>query len=279
MLKQWKPYIICFYVLTAVSLVTATFVDLNLDVALNNPQSEFARWFEATGEMPSRLVTTVAGVLLFYLSEKPLLKIFGLVANFGGAAYLGAHLHRYFFKEMFSLPVGIVFGIGIGVIALYIGQYIHVSEQLKKPLIILCLTGIAVWFAQMCVIESVKIVWGRVRFRELLRQGSTDGFMPWYRPGGFTTSNEYKSFPSGHTAGAGVSYLMLLLPYVSPKWKQHKVWCFVIPLVYTGTVAFSRMVMGAHYLSDVTVGGMISFTAVIIAIKIIDKKFFLHFEE
>lgn len=279
MLKQWKPYILCFYILAVVSMVVATLMDLRLDVALNNPANEFARWFEATGEMPSRLVTTVAGVMLFYLCEKPLLKLFGLVANFGGAAYLGYHLHRYFFRETFSLPVGILFGVGVGVIALYLGQYMRVPDKLKKPLIVLCLAGIAVWFAQMCVIESVKIVWGRVRFRELLRQGSTDGFMPWYRPGGFTSSNEYKSFPSGHTAGAGVSFLMMLLPYVSPRWKQHKTWCFVIPLVYTGTVAFSRMMMGAHFLSDVTVGAIVAFTAVVLAIKIIDKKFFLHFEE
>jgi len=279
MLKQWKPFILCFYVLAAALLAVGTFVDLKLDVALNNPTSEFARWFEATGEMPSRLVTTVAGVMLFYLSEKPLLRIFGLVANFGGAAYLGEHLHRYFFRDTFSLPAGIVFGLGVGVIALYIGQYIHVPEKLKKPLIILCVAGIAVWFTQMCVIESVKIVWGRVRYRELLRQGSMDGFMPWYRPGGFTSSNEFKSFPSGHTAGAGLSFLMMLLPYVSPKWKQHKVWCFILPLAYTGTVAFSRMMMGAHFLSDVTVGATVTFTAVVIAVKIIDKKFSLHFEE
>ncbi|MBQ9229230.1 MAG: phosphatase PAP2 family protein [Eubacterium sp.] len=275
MLKKYRPFIICFYVLAAGALAAASFVDLKLDIQLNDPTDIFARWFEATGEMPSRLLTTVAGVLLFYLCEKPVMRLFGLLANFGGAAYLGYHLHRYFFRDDLPLAVGIVFGLGIGAIALYIGQYFHVPEQLKNPLIILSVAGIAVLFAQLATIEVTKYLWGRVRFRDLLKQGSYDAFTAWYHPNGL---NGNKSFPSGHTAGAAMSYLMLLLPYISKKWEKHRVWCFVLPLVFTSVVAYTRLVMGAHYLSDVTVGGVIGFTAVLIAIKIIDKKFLLHFQ-
>ena len=48
------------------------------------------RWFEAMGEIPSKLLPTIAGVALYYASDKKALKIFGLLANFTGAAYFGA---------------------------------------------------------------------------------------------------------------------------------------------------------------------------------------------
>ncbi len=71
-----------------------------------------------------------------------------------------------------------------------------------------------------------------------------------------------------------MSYLMMLFPFVSKKWDKRKKLCFFIPLVYTGMVAFTRLVVGAHYLSDVTMGGTIGFTVTIVGIYILDKKFF-----
>ena len=125
-------------------------------------------------------------------------------------------------------------------------------------------------FVQITAVEGMKYLWGRVRFRDLLAAGSYDAFTPWYKINGI---NGNKSFPSGHTAGAGMSYLMMAFPYLSKKWKNKKTLCFVIPLVYTSVVAFTRLVMGAHYLSDVAMGGIVSFTVVIIAFTLYEKKF------
>jgi len=276
MLKKYRPYIIIFYALGAAALVAAIFADLRLDIALNNPQDIFARWFEATGEMPCRLLTTVAGVVLYYASDKKVMKIFGLLCNFGGGAYLGLHVQRYFFRDDLPVYVGVIFGIGVAAVAQYCGQYLRIPEKLKKPLVILSLAGIAVMFAQLGVIEITKYLWGRVRFRDLLKAGSYDAFTAWYHPNGI---NGNKSFPSGHTCSAAMSYLMMLLPFVSEKWYKNRAWCFVIPFVFTTLTAYTRLVMGAHYLSDVAMGGIIGFTLVIIAIKIINQKFLLHFPE
>ncbi len=272
MLKKYRPYIIIFYIASLSSLIAASFVDLKLDIILNNPASIFARWFEGMGETPCRLLPTVAGVVLYYASDKMPVKIFGLFANFTGAAYFGAfHLSRYMLREDFPIYVGVVFGLCIAAAAQYFGQYIHIPERLKNPLVILSLTGIIVMFAQLGIIEIMKFLWGRVRFRDLLKAGSYDAFTSWYHPNGV---NGNKSFPSGHTAGAAMSYLMMLLPFVSPKWDKNKAWCFIIPLLHTGVVAYTRLVMGAHYLSDVIMGGIIGFTTVIIAISILEKKYF-----
>ena len=271
MLKKYRPLIITFYCLAAAALVVAAFVDLKLDIALNNPQNVFARWFEATGEMPGKLLPTIAGTVLFYAASRKWLKAFGLLANLTGSVYMSVyHIQKYLFREDFPVWVGVVYGIGVAAIALFVGQYIRIPEKLKKPLCVLAVTGIIVMFVEIGAVEAIKALWGRVRFRDLLKAGSYEAFTPWYHPNGI---NGNQSFPSGHTGNAALSFLMLLLPYVSEKWNKHRVWCFVIPLIFTAVLAFTRLVMGAHYLSDVTVGGTIGFTCCILALLVLEKIF------
>lgn len=268
MIKKYKSNIIIFYTAAVISLITAVFVDLKLDILLNNPENSFAIWFRNTGEMPNYLICPLAGCVLFHLCKNKILKTVGLLVNLGGSAYLGYYICKYFFiDDNNKVPFGIVFGLGIGLIILLAGKYITIPEKYKYPLIIIAIAGIVVLAAEISVIQAVKVLWGRVRFRDLIAAGSYDAFTAWYHPNGI---NGNMSFPSGHTAGAGTSYLMMLLPFASDKYRQRKNLCFIIPFVYTSIVAFTRLVMGAHYLSDVTMGGIISFSLVLIAIRIIE---------
>ncbi|MDE6659026.1 MAG: phosphatase PAP2 family protein, partial [Eubacterium sp.] len=61
-------------------------------------------------------------------------------------------------------------------------------------------------------------------------------------------------------------------PFVFDKFKDKNQFCFWLACVYTSIVAFTRLVMGAHYLSDVTVGGIVSFSVVLIAMAVLQKK-------
>lgn len=45
----------------------------------------------------------------------------------------------------------------------------------------------------------------------------------------------------------------------------------IIAFGFTSLVAFTRLVMGAHYLSDVTVGGTISFSCTLLGIAVYEK--------
>ncbi|MFR5874938.1 MAG: phosphatase PAP2 family protein [Eubacterium sp.] len=270
MIGKYKNNIIIFYIIAGLSLIISAFVDLKLDIILNNPENPFAIWFRNTGEIPVYLICPLAGCILFYLCKSKIFKAAGFLINLGGSAFLGYYICDYFFiDDKNKIPFGIVFGIGIGLIILMTGKYISVPKSLKKPLIILAIAGISAMLAEISIIQILKVLWGRVRFRDLIAAGSYEAFTAWYHPNGI---NGNMSFPSGHTAGAGMSYLMMLLPFVSDKWMNRKNLCFIIPLVYTSIVAFTRLVMGAHYLSDVTMGGALSFTIIIITIKIIEEK-------
>lgn len=276
-IKKYTPYIIFFYIACAAALICAAFFDLELDIKLNNPTDAFAIWFRNTGEMPSRLICPLAGAVLVKTCEKHIQKFLGYIVCIGGSAYLGFHMSSYFLfeeanhmsGEAVSIAYGIIYGIGVGVIILITIRLIHIPKRMIAPLRTIALIAIIVMFIQLGIVECSKYLWGRVRFRDLLKAGSYDAFTPWYHPNGI---NGNKSFPSGHTAGAGMSYLLMFMPYISKKWENKSALCFFIPFVYTSIVAFTRLVMGAHYLSDVTVGGLISFTVIIIAVNIYEKK-------
>lgn len=268
MLKKYKTDIIIFYVAALAALLAALFWDLELDKLLNNPKDIFSIWFQNTGEIPSRLICPIAGTVLFYTYKTKLEQAAGLIICLGGSAYFGYYIGKYFFIEENRMLFSIIYGLGFGIVCLILGQLINVPDKYRELIRKAAILGIIVMFLQLAVVEGLKYLWGRVRFRDLIAAGSYDAFTPWYKINGI---NGNKSFPSGHTAGAGMSYLIMLLPYISDKWKNRTQICFWTAFIYTSVVAFTRLVMGAHYFSDVTAGGIISFTIVIVSIKMFEK--------
>lgn len=77
-------------------------------------------------------------------------------------------------------------------------------------------------------------------------------------------SEGFKSFPSGHTSEAAV--MIFGLPYlglVIPKFKGKESILLLVGFAFTVVMAFSRITMGAHYLSDVSMGGLLMSTFLI----------------
>lgn len=165
------------------------------------------------------------------------------------------------------------------------------KETLKKLLWWVIAALVAAVVANL-VIMFVKDPVGRMRFRAinssvgqaLIQSGQVQGYTPWYIRNGQPSkdiietfvsnypgaSDAFKSFPSGHTCAAGMSYALIMLPdVVDFKHKKFgKIACWVAPIVITMLVAISRIVVGAHYMSDVTFGGTIAFVCFIIAREI-----------
>lgn len=269
MLKDYRKNIILFYSLCTGALIAAVFADLKLDILLNDPGNAAAVWFYNTGEIPCRLICPLAGAVIFYCCSSKITRFAGFCASLGGSLYFGYYFGGHFFSEENNLIFSLLFGLGFGLVLLFLFKWIQIPEKIKKPLAALAIAGIAVMAVQLLAVEAMKYLWGRVRFRDLLAAGSYEAFTPWYVINGL---NGNKSFPSGHTAGAAMSFLAMLLPYVSEKAQKHKQLCFYIPFVYTCIVAVTRLIMGAHYLSDVAMGGAVGLLTVIIAMAVLDKK-------
>ena len=73
-------------------------------------------------------------------------------------------------------------------------------------------------------------------------------------------NDAFKSFPSGHTVAAAASFGGIIIPEMYENMKKWKPLFWAIPIAYTVLVAISRIVAGAHYLSDVLFGGFAGYT-------------------
>lgn len=121
-------------------------------------------------------------------------------------------------------------------------------------------------------VELIKNPVGRMRFRAMHYIGDYSYYTPWYRVSGAREQlgslgfdrDYFKSFPSGHTFSGSMIYLVILLPDLFEKLRirKWKVLSYVVPIAYTGLVAFFRVAAGAHFFSDVLVGGTMGFVAV-----------------
>lgn len=140
-------------------------------------------------------------------------------------------------------------------------------------------------------VELIKKPVGRIRYRAMNLDPENEihgfgAFAKWFEINGskwkelypdheaklaeFGSTDAFKSFPSGHTCAAGATYyLIMLIPTLDIKKKWAKALLWICPIVFTATVAISRITVGAHFFSDVLVGGTIAFTWMIIVREIL----------
>ncbi|MBR5358984.1 MAG: phosphatase PAP2 family protein [Clostridiales bacterium] len=123
----------------------------------------------------------------------------------------------------------------------------------------------------LIIYEVIKTGMPRPRFRLIQEHIEGVDFHAWYDPiknkdelietFGIYSDN-FKSFPSGHTANAVASIAILPgLAAVVPALRKRLTTLFAIGFVFGFIVLASRMVLGAHFLSDVSCGGFIASVA------------------
>lgn len=267
LIKQYKKEIIFFYSLSAVLMVVATFWDLQIDNILINKRSFIANWFDRTGEMPAALLSIIALAFITKCSDKIWLKLISFIATLGAGAYFGIWFgERLFADTVYQTFFNVLYGVGTALVILFVLHFVIIHEKYRKPLIAVSILALCAMGAETLVTTGLKALWGRVRYRSM--NGDFTKFTPWYVINGNTGDH---SFPSGHTASAGMSYMMMLLPFVSSKCREYKSALFIGGYLYTSMVAFTRLIMGAHYLSDVIIGSVISFSITIAAIAVYEN--------
>lgn len=280
-------------------LIIATFFDLQINIAIGNADSVFGQFFNILGETPAWLGMPVAALILyqavgkenrFYKWLKPLLFVATLVAFYFFVRYLMDETvvnlkWKWLYTGVFALVITV-----LSVLATN-----KIDKAVCEKLVIFAILLLVAIAVSQGIVTVLKYIWSRQRFRNLqagnIPGGDTVGFTPWYKPtlgkhdenalyadalGGKEYSGAYKSFPSGHTAAAGVSFAIIILPELFRKLKKYGVWFYTVPAVYMLLVAVSRIVNRAHYLSDVLFGGAISVACVFI-FKFVLKKIWIKY--
>lgn len=164
--------------------------------------------------------------------------------------------------------IGIVVNFGFAVGGWFISKKINNKVLVKVILIALA----CIVFSMLAGLQGLKAIFHRPRFRYLVNEEFM-GFTPWWKATSnykellerfsadhaYITKEEFKSFPSGH-AGVSCTIMMLacFLPLFGEKAAKWQIPAFIAGFIWSLLVCLSRMIVGAHYLSDVSMGCIIN---------------------
>ena len=245
--------------ISAALLAVFALFDLPISIALYDPESLFGKLFEVIGELPAALAVTFSGAvfLLLHDGQGTGRRIFGIIG--GGIAWLFGCLMcgvmPLSYVENPSTAVRVV--LVVAAAALSILLVLRLPKEAQPAARRVALVGVLLFFTVIIGFNAIKMLWGRMRFRAMT--APYEGFSLWLLPQGPTTDNEFMSFPSGHTAQSMLMLMITLLPCVFHKLTPRLSLLKGVAYAWAVLVAASRVVMGAHFASDVTVGFLVTF--------------------
>jgi len=298
MLKEKKVFYGLYafaLVIFLAGLIVGSFKDLDISKALYDSNSVFGLIFASFGELPCWLLINIAGVSLiriFSKEKKSVKKIAFIIIgallicaatyfnyNSMGSKWNGlSNYLAWYYILILSLVIE-------GLMVLFAFKFIN-NDDKETVLKVIAIFAIACAL-ELIIIYILKFIFLRPRYR-LIYDGypgyNVDVlFRNWYEVGaGFAKTlftdapiEQFRSFPSGHTGDATTALLLFYLPLLNKKTKDKeylKYIFFGFGLLWAMTVALSRIVYGAHYLSDVSFGGLMTIISAFFTISVITRK-------
>ena len=253
-------------------LLAGTFADLPIDEALYNRDSAFGHFFAVAAMIPIwTLIPMSAGLMFGALLTQfggmgkawrvicIALLLFGIYTTYKLTAgfYGSRHLHGLSFQALIAI-----------VIAAFLSSTAlgaHASHKYPREVLMAAVVGIVAVAGGRMLLDVFKDMWGRQRFWTM--NDPATQFTAWYRPQ-FPSAermaemgDKIKSFPSGHSCGAiSVLWLSMFPAFLDPCQKNHRTWgtgIAVFALCFWTLVMVSRLVLGEHFLSDVSMSAII----------------------
>lgn len=243
-------------------LVIFTFTDLQISMAVAT-KPVIGRILEILGEIPfTLLATTGCAMLVRFRNKKSLLK--NIAALFGGGVLFllfsimgGFMTWNYISRNFGAIPTFLAAVIGLLVAAAAIGIGMQVPAENRAKALRYAATALLYFLLVIIVMNSLKTIWGRMRFREMT--DPLNEFTRWYQICGRGKFDDaFASFPSGHSMNSAGVILLILLPDLIPALQGKEKMLRIFAYIWCVAVGFSRVLMGAHFASDVTIGVMIS---------------------
>lgn len=287
---------IALYSITALliaGIIVGSFCDLAISQALcSNSNDLTLHAISGFGlVIPYMFFGLIGGVLFRTTLEnkeqkawlKAILFFFGIAIT-GAGIYYSAHdnfsvnglYHTEIEYTILSYAIGIVFN-GTGFALGFIGSK---GNNNKNTWIVLLVLLASLLLSQLAGVNGLKSLFHRPRFRSL---GNGIEFFPWYKPNpayknfisDTITKEEFKSFPSGHSSiSALMMFYALFIPLLLPRFfkKDIRFPLFFIGFAYFVFIATVRVLVGAHFLSDVCFGGLITILFTIIPYEVFKRQ-------
>jgi|GEM_PF-972907 len=263
-----KNFTVGSFIFSVISLFILAFgkIDYNISLLLLNRKASWAEFFYVFGEQPAYWGLLIGTVIL--LSAHKSKNKAGQICYSAASllfSFLGVYLliiipTRYIYDLMNS-PVPTDMKATVAAVAAVISICITVIvpqyEARLKKFRLQALFLIMVIITEMLLVGIMKDIWGRPRMRSI---SGFKEFRYWYEIAGPAAGQEYKSFPSGHSAK---SFTMIAFCVFVPQGKKIRFRLFIAFSVIWGIlVAISRVVLGAHFLSDVIAGFFVTMACI-----------------
>lgn len=253
-----KKNIFIFLGVTATLLIFFSFFDLSISMTIFNIESKFGIFFAAFGEWPYSIIAVFSTSALLVTRDKTIkwknimgIIVYGLIGLLF-TAMVAMMPGRY----ISALPTALMWIIALGIYAASLFVCTKIAQTHSVNLRQAAVISIFTIVAATVSINIIKQFWGRPRMR--IMTNPTNEFTPWFIPQGIAASDEYKSFPSGHSANSATIICITLLPMFVDRLKNNKTVLYIIAAAWTLTVMISRVIMGAHFSTDVIMGTAIS---------------------
>ena len=277
--KKFAPnfLIFAFYLLSAAFLIYLAIFpqnDLFLSNYFKNPNNIFGILFEFFGFWPYRLgILLFSSLLIFHRDDVQnkrvsttllLLGLFGMVSQ----SFIFSSSVVYYISDYLGLELQVPYIFALTAIMLTVG--ITFGKKIKpKNIEVMRLIGVALvfyLFFNLLICDSLKLIWGRMRPTEVTENLI---FTAWHLPQGL---NGNKAFPSGHAMHGCVLFIISYILFkFDSKWFNRGKILLLISMAWSFCVAVSRVVVGAHYPSDIIAGLVLGITCVILSITISTK--------
>ena len=271
-----------------IGIVLGSFFDFNISKAIANPNNGFALTVSAI--LPTIGFAGVAvmggGFIAFIVKGKyhiALKILFGVLAAccLGVAIYYPAG--EYFgvngFYKATHEWVGYLIVLLPEAAAMVGGYFLFKDFENKNLWIVFCVIIVLLLIALLGIIPAIKDNMHRPRYRFLLSTNFDVSFHNWWEPCKNykdlialydTHKDNFKSFPSGHTAEVSILFVVTtLFPLASKKLEKYQLPAFIISGGLVLLVALARILAGAHFLSDVSFGATIILVLLFIANEIV----------
>lgn len=245
-----------------VLLLLFTFTDLQISMEVAVKPS-IAKILEIVGEIPFTLLAACGSVLLVrFRNRESILK--NIAALLGGGvlfllfSFMGGFMTwNYISRNFGAIPTALAAVIGLLVAAAAIGIGMQVPAENRTKALRYAATALLYFLLVIIVMNSLKTIWGRMRFREMT--DPLNEFTRWYQICGRGKFDDaFASFPSGHSMNSAGVILLILLPDLLPTLQGKEKMLRIFAYIWCVTIGFSRVLMGAHFASDVTIGVMLS---------------------
>lgn len=270
-----------------IGIILGSFLDLNISQTIAKPTNNFALLISAIGPTIGFGAVAFMGGGFIALGVKKeyhiaLRILFFVLAAccYGVSVYYPAG--EYFGINGFNKPdlkwVGYLIVVLPEAAAMVGGYFLLKDYQNKNIWIIYCAIIVCLLIALVGIIPIIKDNMHRPRYRLISRNSAVE-FNNWWQACKnykelkelyHEASDNFKSFPSGHTAEASIPFFMVtFLPLVNSKFSKVQLPLFLGTCGLVIAVALARIFAAAHFLSDVSWGATIMISLVLIANEVI----------